>query len=99
MNLLKHLHRVSVLLLVLIPAIAFAQNTPQTEAGKFRLHKFEQAIGEESYTITPEKGSLILKRISSSRTAARRMSTPNREASRRILQSASHGYRSHGRSV
>ena len=59
---MKPLHRVFVLLLIfLVSTIAFSQNTPQPETGKFRLHKFEQAIGEESYTITPEQGSLILK--------------------------------------
>jgi imidazolonepropionase-like amidohydrolase len=31
------------------------------EQGKFRLHKFEQPIGEESYTITEEGGSRLLK--------------------------------------
>jgi imidazolonepropionase-like amidohydrolase len=34
---------------------------PASEAGKFRLHKFEQAIGEETYTITREAGALTLK--------------------------------------
>ena len=29
-----------------------ASSLCQTESGKFRLHKFEQPIGEESYTIT-----------------------------------------------
>src|SRR5579863_7832875 len=31
------------------------------ETGKFRLHKFEQAIGEETYTITRDGGTLTLK--------------------------------------
>src|SRR5271157_4386350 len=57
----KHSCRVFVLLLVLIPAVAFAQSAPQPESGKFRLHKFEQAIGEENYTISPEGSSLKLK--------------------------------------
>jgi len=34
---------------------------PAAETGKFRLHKFEQAIGEETYTITREGGTLTLK--------------------------------------
>jgi imidazolonepropionase-like amidohydrolase len=34
---------------------------PATETGKFRLHKFEQLIGEETYTIAHEAGSLTLK--------------------------------------
>jgi imidazolonepropionase-like amidohydrolase len=58
---LNRLHRVCVLLLALSPAILIAQTAPQSEAGKFRLHKFEQAIGEENYTITPEGSSLTLK--------------------------------------
>jgi len=32
-----------------------------SETGKFRLHKFEQAIGEETYTITRDGGTLTLK--------------------------------------
>lgn len=35
--------------------------TPAIETGKFRLHKFEQAIGEETYTITHDGGMLTLK--------------------------------------
>jgi imidazolonepropionase-like amidohydrolase len=31
------------------------------ESGKFRLHKFEQVIGEETYTITRDGGTLTLK--------------------------------------
>jgi imidazolonepropionase-like amidohydrolase len=58
---LDYSRRVFVLLLVLLPVALFAQNAVPPETGKFVLHKFEQAIGEESYTITPEKGSLILK--------------------------------------
>ncbi len=58
---MKHLHRVSVLLLVFVSSIAIAQNTTQPESGKFQLHKFEQAIGEENYTITPEGQALTLK--------------------------------------
>ena len=46
---------------ILSPAILIAQAAPQNEAGKFRLHKFEQAIGEENYTITPDGGALTLK--------------------------------------
>ena len=34
---------------------------PAADSGKFRLHKFEQAIGEETYIITREAGSLTLK--------------------------------------
>jgi imidazolonepropionase-like amidohydrolase len=58
---LKPLHRVFVLLLLFFPAAAFGHNSPQAETGKFRLHKFEQAIGEEDYTITPAGQTLTLK--------------------------------------
>ncbi len=58
---MKHLHRVSVLLLVFACTFALAQNTSQPETGKFQLHKFEQAIGEENYTITPASQTLTLK--------------------------------------
>src|SRR5689334_21792890 len=38
------------------------QNGAQTiETGKFRLHKFQQAIGEESYTVTREGDALVMK--------------------------------------
>ena len=58
---MKPLHRVFVLLLLFFPAAAFGHNSPQAETGKFRLHKFEQAIGEEDYTITPAGQTLTLK--------------------------------------
>jgi len=35
--------------------------SPAVETGKFRLHKFEQPIGEETYAITREAGTLTLK--------------------------------------
>jgi imidazolonepropionase-like amidohydrolase len=38
-----------------------AQTTSANETGKFTLHKFEQPIGEETYTIAHEGGSLTLK--------------------------------------
>ncbi len=56
MNLLR---RACLLLVALFPAILIAQAAP--ESGKFRLHKFEQAIGEENYTITPDGSALNLK--------------------------------------
>ena len=37
------------------------QNAAIVEQGKFRLHKFEQPIGEESYQITRDAGSLVVK--------------------------------------
>jgi imidazolonepropionase-like amidohydrolase len=58
---LTRLPRACLLLLVLSPVTLIAQTAPQSETGKFRLHKFEQPIGEENYTITPEGNSLTLK--------------------------------------
>ena len=49
----------SVLLLLLASAGALAQSQP-IESGKFRLHKFEQPIGEESYTIRTDGDSLVI---------------------------------------
>jgi imidazolonepropionase-like amidohydrolase len=54
------LRRACLLLLVLSTAVLFAQ-APPNQAGKFLLHKFEQSIGEESYTIMAEGTSLELK--------------------------------------
>jgi imidazolonepropionase-like amidohydrolase len=54
------------LLLLLTAVIAHAQNqtsdakTSVVESGKFRLHKFEQPIGEETYEITREGDSLVV---------------------------------------
>ncbi|MGB8885690.1 MAG: amidohydrolase family protein [Candidatus Korobacteraceae bacterium] len=54
--------RLCILLVAVVPAILLAQtSTPSAESGKFRLHKFEQPIGEETYTITPEGSTLTLK--------------------------------------
>ncbi len=59
---MNRLCRLCVFVLAFSPAILLAQtNTPSNEAGKFRLHKFEQPIGEETYTITPDGGTLTLK--------------------------------------
>lgn len=58
----------TILLLSLLAfSAALAQSQPSArsaqaiESGKFRLHKFEQAIGEESYEITRENDSLVLR--------------------------------------
>jgi imidazolonepropionase-like amidohydrolase len=50
------------LLLLAVSPIALRAQTsaPASETGKFRLHKFEQPIGEESYSITREGGMLTL---------------------------------------
>jgi len=56
--------RAMVLILVAGAAVSAAQSAPTAsvvEQGKFRLHKMEQAIGEESYTITRDGGSLAVK--------------------------------------
>src|SRR5690348_1283715 len=45
--------------LLAILAVGCAQAAP-VESGKFRLHKFEQAIGEESYEIGAEGDLLLL---------------------------------------
>jgi len=58
---LNRLNRLGVCLLLLSSSILIAQTTPAAESGKFRLHKFEQPIGEESYTITPDGNTLTLK--------------------------------------
>ncbi len=49
------------LVLLTIPTILFSQAAPSSESGKFRLHKFEQPIGEETYTIRPDGDTLTLK--------------------------------------
>lgn len=56
------------LLLVLVVALApvallsqAAVPTASTDTGRFRLHKFEQPIGEETYTITRDANTLTLK--------------------------------------
>jgi imidazolonepropionase-like amidohydrolase len=52
--------RTILLLFLALTVIAQAQS-PSTETGKFRLHKFEQPIGEERYTITRQSETLTLK--------------------------------------
>ncbi len=59
---LRRIRHLCVLLIAFMPAFLLAQtNSPSTESGKFRLHKFEQPIGEETYTIMPDGTALILK--------------------------------------
>jgi len=57
----RHSRRFLALLLIAFPVFLSAQNAAQPESGKFRLHKFEQAIGEENYTLTPDGNFLDLK--------------------------------------
>lgn len=48
-------------LLLLLAGVRAPAQTPQPiESGKFRLHKFEQPIGEESYTVTRDGDSLVV---------------------------------------
>jgi imidazolonepropionase-like amidohydrolase len=49
------------LLVTCLPLVMRSQTSSTNEAGKFRLHKFEQPIGEETYTITHDGGTLTLK--------------------------------------
>ncbi|MGA7460140.1 MAG: amidohydrolase family protein [Candidatus Korobacteraceae bacterium] len=58
---MNRLYRLGACLLLLSSSILIAQTPPAAESGKFRLHKFEQPIGEESYTITPDGKTLTLK--------------------------------------
>lgn len=50
----------SLLLLLLAHAGSSAQTPQPIESGSFRLHKFEQPIGQETYTITREGDSLVV---------------------------------------
>ena len=56
-----NLRHLCILILSLSPGILLAQTPPSNESGKFRLHKFEQPIGEETYTITADGNKLTLK--------------------------------------
>lgn len=53
--------RLCILVFFISPAILLAQSSASNESGKFRLHKFEQPIGEETYTITGDGNKLTLK--------------------------------------
>lgn len=52
---------IKVLLLLLLSVFVFQALGQVVESGKFRLHKFEQAIGEETYEIRREGNSLVVK--------------------------------------
>lgn len=55
-------HKIFLFLLLSIFASQVQAQMAQTiESGKFRLHKFAQAIGEETYEITREGDSLVVK--------------------------------------
>jgi imidazolonepropionase-like amidohydrolase len=51
----------SLLLLLLASAGSVAQTSQPIESGKFILHKIEQAIGEETYTVTKDGDALLVK--------------------------------------
>lgn len=53
-------HRLVSLLFLTLAVSAQAQQDRAVENGKFRLHKFAQEIGEETYTITPQGDKLTL---------------------------------------
>ncbi|MCU1263807.1 MAG: amidohydrolase [Acidobacteria bacterium] len=56
----RHSYRVLLLLLLLsIAGLSVQAQTQSIESGTFRLHKFEQPIGEESYTIRRDGDSLV----------------------------------------
>jgi imidazolonepropionase-like amidohydrolase len=54
-------YKIFLFLLLIFAVQTQAQTTPVVESGKFRLHKFEQEIGEETYQITREGNSLLVK--------------------------------------
>jgi imidazolonepropionase-like amidohydrolase len=57
-----YLHLLCILLLAFSPLALFSQiPSPADETGQFHLHKFEQPIGKESYTITHDGNTLTLK--------------------------------------
>ncbi len=59
---MKAIRQACVLILALWAACAQAQvAAPATESGTFNLHKFEQPIGKETYTITRSEGDVTLK--------------------------------------
>src|SRR5262245_46312387 len=50
----------AVFLLLLVQLGGYAQTPPAIETGTFKLHKFEQPIGQESYTVTRDGDSLVV---------------------------------------
>ncbi len=50
---MKKISRFYLVLVMFVSALGWAQtNAPAVEQGTFHLHKFEQLIGKETYTIT-----------------------------------------------
>ena len=59
---MKAIRRASILWLILWAACGWAQSQPTAdEQGQFNLHKFEQLIGKETYTLTKSADQLVLK--------------------------------------
>src|SRR5262245_25410872 len=50
----------SVFVLLLVQLVGYAQTPPAIETGTFKLHKFEQPIGQETYTVTRDGDSLVV---------------------------------------
>jgi imidazolonepropionase-like amidohydrolase len=58
----KAVRRVGFALVVLVWVSGWAQTAvPAPEQGAFNLHKFEQLIGRETYTLTSSQGEVVLK--------------------------------------
>ncbi|HEU4417057.1 MAG TPA: amidohydrolase family protein [Candidatus Angelobacter sp.] len=59
---MKAVKRVCVLIVLFTVATGWAQPAPaSTEQGRFNLHKFEQLIGKETYTLTRSQNEEVLK--------------------------------------
>jgi len=56
----KAVRRVGIALIMLVWVSGWTQ-TAAPEQGAFNLHKFEQLIGRETYTLMPSQGELVLK--------------------------------------
>lgn len=59
---MKAVKRVCFALAMLVCVSGWAQTAvPAPEQGTYNLHKFEQLIGRETYTLTPSQGEVVLK--------------------------------------
>lgn len=59
---MKAVRRVCFALVMLVWVSGWTQTAvPAPEQGAFNLHKFEQLIGRETYTLTPSQGEVVLK--------------------------------------
>ncbi|HEX3585543.1 MAG TPA: amidohydrolase, partial [Candidatus Angelobacter sp.] len=59
---MKAVRRVGITLAMLVWVSGWAQTAvPAPEQGVFNLHKFEQLIGRETYTLTPSQNDVVLK--------------------------------------